>query len=1627
MKNFLLLVVFSILSTFTFYTTSYAQCPNDNAFFTALNPTCPGSANTTCIFAGEYVTVDVVAGTTYIFSTVGQTTVDTEITVYDQNGIPVAYNDDEAGGTSQSEAGWVATFTGTVSVLVDQFPCTDGTDCIGLTVTCGGIVNPGGNGCNTDITICTPGVAGPFSFGEPGQNVSSCLDFLGDNYAYITLYITQSGPLNVLINGDTGNGFLDVSIFNVPNGDAPCDAMNNPANELACNYATELSGCNQIGNAFPCPSVLVDPITLQPVIPNVNAGDVIIILVENWSQQAAGGTTGSNSFTLELGPAPAAQTGPPDATITQVGPFCQTDAAVQLEAVNTGGTWSGPGVNADGLFDPALAGPGTHTISYTIGSAPCESADDVTIVVNPTPMITGGSDITICDGESVTITITGTTGATYAWSPATGLNTTVGDEVIATPTATTTYTVTSSLNGCQDSDDLTIFVLPAGDPLCSLPCLITNFEADANLPNCGDEYTTIGIIEFTDAPPTGTLLVEDCQGNQVVAATAPFTSPVNYTLTGTDADGQPCFFRAFFSDLTTCDSQVDFTFPAANGGDEAGTADAVILGNGINEFVLCDSDTIVVFSNGDYDIAPLDPDDTVGVGFLLYSCPPQPGGVGIDPGSDPCLVGFFTDEIFGLVNDGGDNATIFTIFPNLPPNNTFYIVPLSFVDAPNATYQEDCYDLAIDQMMTVQFLNPIVPTFTQDCATGEVQITATGGYPQFNGGNYTLSNLSPANATITVPAAPIGGTMIIGGLVDGDSWSVDLQDANGCPITVTGTFVGGGDASFTYAQAAYCANEANPTPVITGDAGGTFTAPAGISINATTGEIDLAASTPGQYTITYTTAAIDCQATATFDITINEVPSLTTTSQEVCAGEAVSEVIFTSTPVGSTFEWTNSNTSIGLGASGTGTIASFVGVNTGTTSQVGSISVTPTLNGCVGTSSIFTLTVNPLPTPVLTGGTEYCVGSSVVIGTSQVFDTYAWSTGGVGSSINATVADNPISVTVTNALGCTGTSAEITVSEVAFITFNSTVDICPGGSSVIHGISQTTAGVYSETFVSASGCDSISNVTLNILPAPVITTNPDFTVCVGDEVILVGNGGLTYAWDNGVQDNVGFFPTQTQTYTVIGTDANGCINTASVTVTINQAPLIDAGANQLICLGEQVTLSGNGGTTYTWDNGVADGVPFSPQTTTTYTVTGFDAIGCQNTDQVTVTVNPLPQVNAGPDQSVCPGDLVILNATPIGLTYTWNNGVVDGQAFDPIQTTTYTVTGTDANGCSNTDQITVTVNAAAVISAGADITVCEGNQVTLTATGGTNYVWTNGVQNGVAFTPLTSGTYTVAGTTAAGCAGSDDVLVTVETTPVVNFVPDVTSGCSPLTVTFTNTSPVLGTNCTWSFGNGLNGTSCAGGSTVYTAPGCYDVTLISTSAAGCVGQFTMQDAICISPDPVAEFTPSPGLLSESNSTSTMVNSSTNAIAYSWNFGDGTANSTEVNPNHTFMPNFEGYLVTLIAINEFGCTDTAYQNILFEEELIYYVPNTFTPDGDQFNQEFKPVFTSGFDPYDYNMKIYDRWGELIFESNDSEVGWNGSYGAVADRVQDGTYVWKIEFKTSKNDARKVIVGHVVVLR
>jgi gliding motility-associated-like protein len=750
-----------------------------------------------------------------------------------------------------------------------------------------------------------------------------------------------------------------------------------------------------------------------------------------------------------------------------------------------------------------------------------------------------------------------------------------------------------------------------------------------------------------------------------------------------------------------------------------------------------------------------------------------------------------------------------------------------------------------------------------------------------------------------------------------------------------------------------------------------------------------------------------------------------------------------------------SGQSVSLTASGAGSYSWSPGGQTTSTINVSpvvttSYTVTGTSLGCTSTDVV---TVSVSANAMMNAGTDVtlCLGQSTTLSATGG-SAYSWDNG-LGNGNNFSVSPNTTTtyiVTGTNAGGCIGTYAiTVTVNPIPVINAGPDVNICNSGSTTLTASGATsytwspggqtsnsiTVSPSSATTYTVSGttlgCISSDDVLVTVSPNAIIDAGPNVAICIGESVTLLATGGTSYSWDNGLGNGNNFLisPLITTTYNVTGTSAGGCIGTDLVSVTVNPLPVVDAGLPQIICANTPVTLTATGANTYTWDNSISQGVSFTPISTLTYTVTGTSNFGCIGSDNVLITVNPLPIVNAGIDQIACVGNSITLNGSGASV-YVWTNGVNDGLAFNPpVGTTTYTVSATDANGCEGTDQVLVTINTLPNVNAGNDITICEGATALLTGSGASTYSWNNGITNGATFFPsLGTTTYTLTGTSSAGCVNTDQVNVTVNPNPIVSFIPG-NSGCAPLTSSFTNTS-TNSNSCVWSFSNGTTISGCGTIPVTFNQAGCYDVTLTTTSAQGCTASLSSLDIICVEANPIAEFSPSSNELPNTNTLVDFTNNSIGASSYFWSFGSDNATSTEENPSFIYPDINQGsYVVMLVATSPFGCVDTAYSTINVYEELIFYVPNTFTPDLDNFNPIFQPIFTSGFDPKDFVLYIYNRWGELIFESHDSAIGWDGSYGSNREigLCQDGTYTWKIEFKTTRNDERKVYLGHVNIIR
>ncbi len=318
-------------------------------------------------------------------------------------------------------------------------------------------------------------------------------------------------------------------------------------------------------------------------------------------------------------------------------------------------------------------------------------------------------------------------------------------------------------------------------------------------------------------------------------------------------------------------------------------------------------------------------------------------------------------------------------------------------------------------------------------------------------------------------------------------------------------------------------------------------------------------------------------------------------------------------------------------------------------------------------------------------------------------------------------------------------------------------------------------------------------ITINPLP-PVVANATSTSICTGDSVTLTGSGATSYIWDNSVTDGVAFAPATTLLYTITGTDGNGCQNNDTITVFVvncTTPPVSDFSASTTtLCLGDCIdftdlsTGTPTGWTWYFFGAAIASSSQQNPTNICYNTAGSYDvALVVTNAfgqDSLFVsgfiTVNPLPTVVANATStSICTGDLVTLTGSG-ATSYIWDNSVTDGVAFTPLTSTNYTVTGTDGNGCENSDAINIIVNSLPTIIASNDTTICANEYAYLSANGGINYSWNNGLGNGQTQTvfPTTTTTYVVTGDDVNGCTSTDIVIVTIDNSTCFN-IPNVFS------------------------------------------------------------------------------------------------------------------------------------------------------------------------------------------------------------------------------------------------------------
>lgn len=543
---------------------------------------------------------------------------------------------------------------------------------------------------------------------------------------------------------------------------------------------------------------------------------------------------------------------------------------------------------------------------------------------------------------------------------------------------------------------------------------------------------------------------------------------------------------------------------------------------------------------------------------------------------------------------------------------------------------------------------------------------------------------------------------------------------------------------------------------------------------------------------------------------------------------------------------------------------------------------------------------------------------------------------------------------------------------------------------------------YTVTGKNADGCKSSAKITVPVKDCSILIVHVDSTsICTGTCTLLTskitgGEKPFTYKWSTGESTaNIKVCPIATTSYTLTITDNKGKTATAVSRVTVKELPKIVA-SDATICLGQSAAIAATGASTYVWSTGEhTSSITVSPTTTTSYSVAGTDLNGCSDTIVTHVTVNPLPVLQCS-DITICNdtcGTLLAQGAS----TYVWQPGGQTGNTFVacPKTTTTYTLSGTTAFGCAATKKVTVNVLVRPVISIIGTSSVCGNQTVKLTANGADKYTWSTGDTTAVIqVQPSTTTTYSVTAGTGS-CKSTSNFVLQVKPLPIVKVTNGIICNGESIALIASGADSYVWSNGEKQATIKVNPVQTTSYTVTGTSNGC-DQSAISV--------------VTVNPNPTAGFIPNPKATSIKDPSILFNNTTVNGTTYRWDFGDDMT-STLFSPTHSYSDTGH-YEVCLIAYSN-GCEDKVCETVTVLPEYTFYIPNAFSPNGDGHNEGF---IGKGINILEFDMWIFDRWGNLIYHCTDLNSPWIGSINNKPGKeniAQEDVYVWKVHLKDILN--------------
>jgi len=806
------------------------------------------------------------------------------------------------------------------------------------------------------------------------------------------------------------------------------------------------------------------------------------------------------------------------------------------------------------------------------------------------------------------------------------------------------------------------------------------------------------------------------------------------------------------------------------------------------------------------------------------------------------------------------------------------------------------------------------------------------------------------------------------------------------------------------------------------------------------------------------------------------------TNLEICSGSPVNAILNANIP--SNFQWfvsiNNPNVTGESLLTNTNNVIGDVLINNANTNQVVIYSVFPTsiLGNCIGAAQTITVIVKPplslLNTDTLTICSNDNVNLNLVANTNVTFNWYAdqslnvlnetttITTSPVISDVLVNPTGNVEEVTyhvigTSTVNGCSSPIIPITVFVNPVPIVNPTADfnLCHNYSNPpILFTGNVTGANYNWTSTSvaiglpsASGLNSIPGfTTTNVTSAPIsaiIDVKPIFT---NNNVLCMGTSDQFTITVN-PEPSIYPIPSITLCHGTLS-------NTIQIAGPISGSTYLWTNSNPVIGLG----ASGTGDIpAFFGTNLTNSSVQSTIEVTPTYVNNTTTCIGQIST--INVTIHPMPHVLNG-DIAICSGENTnITLQSDIPSTFEWQADPITNvynETSYPLQTSSFiqddlVQLGTVQEvvqyhvvpisipfGCIGPDSIiSVYVNPLPTVDFTAiNPPFCDLNPISFqnNSVGILDYTWNFGdglisYLNNPTHQFPSVGTFNVqlnATNPLTGCTDSIMHPIIISPSPDANFDYSDSVGCDILDVIYTASSYNPTWSYVWDFGNGESTQQVGSVGYQFDEEGCYDVSLTVTNNQGCSTSETYPNIACVYDSPTASFSADQITVSVIEPLVNFYNWSQNTTSFEWDFGDGTIGFAE-NPIHTFPGEAGDYNVVLTAYNQIGCIDTAALNIHIAQDLIFYVPNSFTPNDDEKNQVFLPILTAGYKKGTYSLSIYNRWGEIVFESRDPDLGWDGSYGPSSINCQIGTYTWVIELEMLQSQEIKKFVGHVNLIR